>query len=195
MYFKLLSTSLFIISFGLFNYVSADEIYRWVSPDGVVNYSTKKSEPKAKLADLPVINKGDFKVGAVTALTCDKHGGINCQAGPDVDGSVICFDGYDGASARFSFHCSSPKLRISDISDPDHKGMFTVYIRNDRSVPANAPRITYTSPEGAKLVLKGPSDIPPFQMAEYTLYSAALAKMGEKPTESQFDITCLNCNG
>jgi len=171
----------------------ADEIYKWVAPDGVVHYSSKKEEPKAKLADLPIISKGDFKVGAVTGVTCDKHGGINCEVGADIDGSVICFDGHTEASARYTFHCSSPKLRISDISDPDQRGKVSVYVRNEKSIPAKDPSVVYTNTEGGRIKLKGPKELPPFEMAEFTMHSAVLAKLGQKPEYSQFEVSCKNC--
>ncbi len=172
----------------------ADEIYKWVTPDGVTHYSSKKADERASLAKLPPINRGDYKIASISGATCDKHGGVNCQAGQDVDGSVICFDGFDGASARFSFHCSSPKLRISDISDPDAIGRVSVFVRNDKSVLADAPTVTFTTGEGAKLNLKGPKEIPPFQMAEFTMISGAIAKSGQKPSSSQFNVTCKNCD-
>lgn len=32
---------------------------------------------------------------------CSGHGGVNCAAGPDSDGSVICNDGWRDSSVRY----------------------------------------------------------------------------------------------
>lgn len=189
---RLLATCASILLFS--NIVIADEIFKWVDEDGTTHYSTRNENQRARLAELPKLNKGDYKVGAVNGATCDKHGGINCQSGEDADGSVICFDGFDGASARFKFHCSSPKLSITDISDPDARGKVSVFVRNDRSVPAKAPKITFTSTDGSKLILTGPKEIEPFQMGEFTLLSGSITKSRRKPSESQFALSCENCD-
>ncbi|MDZ4786877.1 MAG: hypothetical protein SGJ02_12460 [bacterium] len=186
---------IFITSLILVSNITAEEIYKWISEDGVAHYSNKKvAEPKAQLANLPKLNKGDFKVGSVNGMTCDKHGGINCQAGPDVDGSVVCIDGFAGAVAPFKQNCSSAKLKISDISAPDTLGRIKVFVRNNKSVAAKTPALIFTSNEGAKLKLKGPDEIAPYEMAEFSMISSALAKNNETPTESQFSISCANCD-
>jgi len=33
---------------------------------------------------------------------CGEHGGVDCSAGPDIDGSVICMDGYRGSSIKYN---------------------------------------------------------------------------------------------
>jgi len=35
------------------------------------------------------------------AAACSGHGGVNCPVGPDVDGSVICSDGYRDSSIKY----------------------------------------------------------------------------------------------
>lgn len=37
-----------------------------------------------------------------TSGACSGHGGVNCAAGPDSDGSVICNDGWTGSSVSYS---------------------------------------------------------------------------------------------
>lgn len=172
----------------------ADEIFKWVDQDGITHYSTRGEDQRARLAELPKVSKGDYKVGAVNGATCDKHGGINCELGEDADGSVICLDGFDGASARFKFHCSTPKLSITDISEPDARSKVSVFVRNDRSVPAKHPKLLFTSTDGSKLILTGPEEIAPYQLAEFSLLSGSITKSGRKPRESQFTISCENCD-
>lgn len=36
---------------------------------------------------------------------CSHHGGVNCGAGPDSDGSVICNDGWRDSSVGYSEVC------------------------------------------------------------------------------------------
>lgn len=45
-----------------------------------------------------------FFVPAVFATSgaCSSHGGVNCAAGPDADGSVICTDGWLNSSVEYS---------------------------------------------------------------------------------------------
>lgn len=37
-----------------------------------------------------------------TSGACSSHGGVNCSAGSDVDGSVICYDGWRNSTVSFS---------------------------------------------------------------------------------------------
>lgn len=36
-----------------------------------------------------------------SAGACSGHGGVNCSAGPDSDGSVICVDGFRDSSVQY----------------------------------------------------------------------------------------------
>lgn len=37
-----------------------------------------------------------------TSGACSSHGGVDCSAGPDIDGSVICYDGWEDSSVAYS---------------------------------------------------------------------------------------------
>lgn len=37
-----------------------------------------------------------------TSGACSGHGGVDCSAGPDSDGSVICYDGWEDSSVSYS---------------------------------------------------------------------------------------------
>ncbi len=39
-----------------------------------------------------------------SAGACSGHGGVDCAAGPDSDGSVICMDGWKGSSVAYQCH-------------------------------------------------------------------------------------------
>ncbi|RIL10248.1 MAG: hypothetical protein DCC75_04780 [Proteobacteria bacterium] len=173
----------------------AGPIYKWQDEQGVIHYSTKPNASNAKPADLPPITRGDVKLAQIRLVSCDGHGGINCKLGADSDGSVICYDGFRGATARYRFSCNSPKLEVSDISGPEDDGTFKVFVRNSKSVTAEEPAVVFKPSQGQGVKLKGPKEVEAFGMAEF-IYSPQLDSTGaasEPPTYAQLDITCANC--
>ncbi len=174
--------------------VFADPIYKSTTKDGSVVYSSKPPTKGAKPAELPEIMRGEVKLVEQKLTTCDKHGGVNCPAGPDSDGSVICLDGFKSASARFRFTCNSPKLEISDISDLAPDGTFTVFVRNTKSVAAQKPVVTYKTADGKAVKVQGPESIDGFGVAEF---HATLKVTEDAPpkrlTMADVDLTCANC--
>ncbi len=175
----------------------AAPIYKWKDNNGVTHYSSKPSSPQAKPADLPKIMKAQFKLKEAEIQSCKAHGGVNCKAGADKDGSVICYDGFSEASTRFIFSCSSPKLEIADISEPDRDGNFTVFIRNTTSVDARGTEVFYASKLlERKTRLDGPSAIEPFGVAEFYFQPDNLKK-GQVPkliASAEIKLTCENCS-
>lgn len=171
----------------------AQKLYKWTDEKGVVHYSSAPKSRDAQQADLPPIMRGEVKLSSQKLVSCDKHGGINCQAGADTDGSVICYDGFRSASARFRFSCSSPKLEITDISDPGTDGTFSVFIRNSKSVAAQKPSVTLKEGEGSEIALSGPREIEAFGMGEFSLPKSAAGEIRAKPDLSQLIVTCGNC--
>ncbi len=171
-------------------------MYKYQDADGVIHYSNKPMKG-GKPVQLPQIMKGEVKLTSQKLISCDKHGGINCQAGSDSDGSVICYDGFREASPRFRFSCNSAKLEISDVSDPREDGSFTVFVRNAKSVAASKTALRYKPEGGREVKLNGPSEIEPFGVAEFVYEPAVKAKEGEmlnKPTLAQLDVICANCS-
>ena len=118
---------------------------------------------------------------------CGGHGGISCQAGADDDGSVICFDGFRGASARFRFSCSSPKLTVTAVESAPGAGSYKIVIRNDSSVTAEKPVITLP-PELGKPSISGPEAIAPLELAEFLVAGTTAA-----PDAPQVTVGCANC--
>lgn len=173
--------------------VHAENIYKWVDPNGGVHFSSKKPFEGATPASLPEITRGDFQSAMKKGFTCDKHGGIACQSGADKDGSVICVDGFKDASARFTFQCSSPKLIVSDISELSPNGEFKVFVRNSRSVNAKAPKVEFHLPDDKVVALKGPTEIEAYGMGEFTYASQPDIKLTSKPKEAQLILNCANC--
>jgi len=169
-------------------------IYKWTDDAGVTHYSSKSDATSAQPAKLPPITRGEVKLAKKLLISCQQHGGINCQAGADSDGSVICYDGFKQASARYRFSCSSPKLEITEVSDPMPDGRFSVFVRNSKSVSASKPALYY-KPEGQREVrLEGPEEIEAFGMAEFKFQAVNADIPDGKVSLTQLNITCANCS-
>lgn len=169
------------------------KVYRWTDDDGTVHYSSKPSNAKAKPADLPRIMRGEVKLTNVTLETCEKHGGVNCQLGPDSDGSVICYDGYRNASARFRFSCQTAKLELNDIGKVQDDGSVKVFVRNSKSVKANDVAVVYEAENGVRARLKGPKEIDPLEIAEFEFKPDNGAVLTSPPSIAELSLRCKNC--
>lgn len=182
--------------FAVCSTAAADSVYRYKDENGVTHYTSKKPTPDAKPAKLPPINRGEVKLTKRKLISCSSHGGIDCTAGPDRDGSVICRDGFAEASPRYRFSCNSPKLEITDVSDPNPEGGFSVFVRNKKSIEAKHPALFFKPNIGQETKLNGPAKIEPFGMAEFTFAPHDEAqKLGatQKINIAQLNLTCANC--
>ena len=174
---------------------NSGQVYKWQDEHGAVHYSTKPTSGAAQRADLPPIMRGEMKLGQQKLVSCAEHGGINCQAGADTDGSVICYDGFTGATNRFRFSCASPKLSIADISDLRADGTFAVTIRNAKSVAAAKPRVMFVRADGTEVALKGPEQVEAFGVGEFSLDNKEAGELSVKPNAGQLKVECANCPG
>lgn len=179
-----------IISLFLTSTVLADSVYKWVDENGVVQYSSKPIAGAAP-AKLPQIMRGEYKLADPNKTSCAQHGGINCEAGADADGSVICADGYKDAMTRYRFHCNTAKIAITDISTQKEDGTYVIAIRNNKSVQAEKVSVTFVEESGAETPLEGPSEIAPFGVESYTL--STFNPLEQQPQAIQFQLRCLNC--
>lgn len=170
------------------------EVYKWEDSSGGIHYSNKPPSKSAKPAELPPIMRGEVKVPVKKLVTCEQHGGVNCKLGPDKDGSVLCYDNFRESNERYTFVCNSPKLEISDISEVDENGAFTVFVRNTKSVAANEAALIFKLPSGKQEKLKGPREIDAFGIGEFG-YEGGDPKeiIREQPTIADLTITCANC--
>ena len=183
-----------LLFFG-FQPAFAAPVYSWTDDQGITHYSSKPAHKTAKPAELPPITRGEVKLAKTNLVSCDSHGGIDCQSGPDGDGSVLCRDGFSGASARFLFSCKTAKLELADVSDVSDSGAFKAFIRNKKPVAASKVAITYETVEGATLALTGPSEIEPFGLAEYAFapQPGKTVEIPSKPTIAELTLSCANC--
>jgi hypothetical protein len=172
----------------------ADPIYRWESPDGSINYSSEAPGKNAKPADLPRITRGRLGLKPQATETCDNRGGVNCQSGADLDGSVICNDGYKEVKTPFSFYCNSPKLSVNDISEIKSNGHFSIFVRNSKAVSALKPEIILRVDNlRSGIILRGPEKIEPFEIGEFIYDPQQYGEISKKPTADQITLSCSNC--
>ncbi len=170
--------------------VGAENLYKWQDEQGITHYSDRAIGPDAKIADPPKINRGETKLPNLPA-SCDRHGGIDCTKGADIDGSVICTDDFKDALARFNFRCLMSKLEVLEVAQvSDHN--IKVVIRNLSSVAALQPKIQVKLGNGIKLPqLSGPQKIDPYEVTEFLGELEAPNTQKLKPAD--IIISCLNC--
>ena len=179
----------------LVTFCQAEEVYRWEDEHGVIHYSSEPQTKNDKPADLPRITRGRLGLQAQALQSCSAHGDIDCQAGADVDGSVICADGFRDASTRFRLHCNTPKLSIADIGDPKPDGKFSILVRNSKAVAAENPEVILRmSQMGVGIILQGPKSIAPFEVGEFLFDPTEYGALESKPNPAQVTITCSNCD-
>jgi hypothetical protein len=194
---KLNPLSLVIASLGVLSICAAsyaDSVYKSVDSRGRVIYTSKPPAPGAKPATLPKIARQSRVPSAPPGKqTCKGHGDVSCDAGPDVDGSVLCSDGFRDASARFNFTCKASRLEIADISEITKDGTMTVIVRNLKGVEASAARVRMLSDTGDEITLKGPVIIEGYGVGEYLYEVPPNAPLRSKPGKAQLTVECLNC--
>lgn len=181
----------FLSFFPLVTCLSAVEaqVYKWTDQDGVTNYSSVKPHEAATPAELPPIVREKVTADPIKlSFSCSSHGGINCSAGPDQDGSVICLDGFRDAMTRFKFRCASTQLTALEIEKmEDH---LSVWVRNEKQIEAVEVAIQMTLPTGEAIIAEGPSAIAPSELVEFTFRGIDLEQVY---TLAQIQPTCRNC--
>jgi hypothetical protein len=184
--------------FGLFAFLlstsaSADGIFKWTDESGTTHYTTDANAPGFQKAELPEINRADVNLVTTPLLSCDGHGGIDCNAGPDKDGTVICGDGFTEANPIFRFSCSSPSLKIAELLDKLEDGTVKVLIRNSKSVAATKPQVLVREGSGKETIFSGPEEIAPFGVGEFVLSADKANEVRELLTQARIRISCTNC--
>ncbi len=200
----------------------AEPIYRWQDEAGRVYYSDRPRSTGDKPAQLPSLTRDDLdakidKIKAETPANCDKHGGVDCQKGPDEDGSVFCRDGFRNAVLPFRFRCLESRLeaefflifgegrvcrverqkQVSSLLKNEWPTDLSVAVRNLSEVEAFGVKAKFIVPGIPRkhLAAAGPDRIPPYGFAEY---SVSLAGVELPPTTHQWNglkykLECTNC--
>lgn len=172
---------------------SGTPIYKQTGADGKTTYSSKPQKSGDQPAKLPEIVRGEVKTALPGMQSCKTHGGINCDAGTDSDGSVICTDGFKDAVTRFKFSCTTPRLEISEISDTDASGSFKVYIRNVSSIEAKSIAVEYRPEIGGKYKLVGTDRIGGYESGEYVYKPLDELHKMPPPDPAKIRVECANC--
>lgn len=183
-----------VLAIFLLPQLTAAQVYSWKDEKGQTHYSSKKNTKNAKPVDLPEIMKGDVAVPADLLVTCANHGGIDCEAGQDEDGSVICRDGFKDAASRFIFTCKSTQLELVNISKLDPaSGEYTILIRNKQGVRAKKVEVAYQLAKKNEIKLEGSKNINAFGVGEYKISGMYFITDGKDPQNAKVKFTCENC--
>lgn len=151
----------------------AEPLYRSVDERGVVRFSATPPSLSATPAKLPELSRLSPKESGVTGReSCRRHGGINCGAGADEDGSVICRNGFRNSLERFAFTCTTARLTIvEEIPGPPRR----VIVRNTSGVTATNPRLSLAPGKGAT-VEEAPTAIEPYGIGEFLIAPTPLPR-------------------
>lgn len=172
---------------------SAPQIYK-IERDGKIEFSSTPPEAGATPAALPSIGRWKLDNTKIQSKTCADRGGIDCLAGADSDGSVICRDSFKDSLQRFAFECTTAKLEIVALSEIDSSGGFSVTVRNTRAVAARGSSLTFKPQRFEKgNRLQGPEEIEGFGVVEFTFYPPSPLGLKIRPRVSHLLISCENC--
>ena len=166
------------------------EVYKWTDDKGRIRYSSEPPAGASTPARLPEITRAPVKMPEKTGSTCTLHGGINCAAGPDNDGSVVCFDGFRDAVSRFNFSCREARLQIAEIREKEGGGECTVFVRNQSGVDAMSPVLFHSRSRRETREFRGPERIAAYGVEEIVI---PLKPFEPRPDEQSLRITCTNC--
>jgi hypothetical protein len=132
---------IFIFLLTIFSFLSesyAQSIYIEKKPDGSTVYTDKPKNPdlavQKQLPQIPRYEPSNIPIQKIES--CSIHGGNDCLAGPDTDGSIICSDGYKESRARYNFLCKQAKLTVENFVVSDDGSKINFSIRNRGEVGA-----------------------------------------------------------
>lgn len=173
----------------------AQPVYKAPSPTGksTLYSSQSKGGRDEKPANLPPIVRVDPEGKTFVRQTCHSHGGIDCAAGPDKDGSVICYDKYKDTGERFNFSCTAPGLEIAQISKAEAPANFKVLIRNTAATDAKGVKVDFKPEIGGTFHLEGTATIKGFQSGEFLYKPLDEFHKFSPPDQSVVAVSCSNC--
>jgi len=187
----------------------AQDIYKYVDELGVIHYSTKPSKAGDRPVKLPKIKHQNLdktidSIKGSSLPTCVSHGGIDCQAGQDKDGSVICVDGFTGAVRPFRFRCMESKLKEASFvvfnknNQPVAKNTLgnigvselILSVHNNSSVKSYGISVSFFFKNKKEVKASGPQSIEPYGIGEYIL---KLNGVSVDLSELAYKVSCTNC--
>lgn len=198
--------------------VLAQSIYVWTDEEGHKHYSTTPDHPGSVPSNLPQIQRENIekniqKLKAETPPSCDKHGGVDCSAGADSDGSVICRDDYRNAKLPFRFECLEARLKSEFFLKVEGeekrvkhsqrlgeklqgKVIQEIYLstRNLSGVQAFGIKAEIRIAGRAPYPLQGPETIDAYGQSDYLVPPEALTGTNLRDIEqARYKISCTNC--
>lgn len=178
-------------------YSTAEPIYRGVDAAGRTIYSSSKPAKNSVVAALPTIGKWQPRQVTISDATCEKHGGVSCEAGADADGSVVCLDGYRDALSTFKELCQLAKLSVlaAPQRPADSVLSLTVTVKNESAAPANQVLVSFIINKfDPPLLFSGPDKIEPYSVADYVVKTTLdEVPLYRKLSVSDVSVECGNC--
>lgn len=151
-----------------------------------------------------------------TPSNCLSHGEIDCSQGPDLDGSVICKDGFKKAVMSYSSEClearleaqylvatngtAVPFVKHSKKLIEDLKGQTPIALhlnlRNLSDVKVKNIRVEFTLERKYPYYASGPSEIEPYGLAEYSLELSNIERdvTLQQLLKTIYRVDCSNCS-
>ena len=222
MFNRLLLVVTLLFVFGINTKAQEQSVYKRVNVAGNIEYSTTPFENEQSPIKLPTISKENMdtridRIKGSTPQNCEGHGDIDCSQGSDVDGSVICLDGFREAVAPFRFSClevslKTINLRLIDFEEEIHEiskqGLIIpkevefspkslqVVIRNMSNVEAQGVIVRIPSGRKTFVQANGPSMMKPFEVGEYEFDFSEIKKIrhSEELSKGSIRIMCQNCH-
>lgn len=177
----------YCVVFSSLQYSFAQDIFK-EEKEGAPFYTTSKPSPNAQAATLPEIEKTALPPIATSPATCRSHGGVKCKEGADVDGSVICTDGFRDSLQNFESTCSEAKLVIETINRDRASRTAKIFVRSVNPVDAKEPYLSYRDIEMKKHILMGPPNLDAYGILEFDLQN-----LGVDEEKTSIQVGCSNC--
>lgn len=152
----------------------------------------------------------------ITPANCFSHGEIDCSKGADIDGSVICKDGFKEAVMSYNSQCLEVRLEVQYLvytnspQTPEikhskkliedlkaHKPLaLHLNIRNLSDVKAKNIKVEFTLERKYPYNAQGPETIEAYGLAEYNLELSALPKAVtlQQLLKTVYKVSCDNCS-
>lgn len=101
--------------------------------------------------------------------SCNKHQGADCEAGPDIDGSVICKDNFRAAVERYTSTCKYfEPVKVLSVSKKLLDGTYAVLLKNNTTNPQSEISLMQKS-SGKQMKFVGPEIIEAGKTAVYRI--------------------------
>ena len=192
--------SSFILIQGEFSFAE-ESVYKWTDKNGKVHFSTTKPKKNnAAPANLPQIKKVDMdqqikRIKETTPRNCSARGGVDCESGPDKDGSVICLDGFKDSVLPFESKCGQAKLQVDSAKFSEDFSYLEVIIRNLSPVSAEGIQVLGRLKAKPRRRGVGPLKVEAYSVGEYKIpLETSVQRIAPSLRVYSYKIRCDNCS-